>query len=268
MLRKPLAFIKKEFWNETSYKTSFIFEIFEVLISILVFFFIDKLFGQKIVGHLEKFNVNYFSYVLVSMAFFSYVGLGLSSFAGRIRGEQRRGTLEAIILTPTRLTTILFSLTLWNLLFATIDLALYISFGIFLFKIDFSNINIFSTLIIFVLTVFTFNSLGIISASFILAFKRGNPVDWVIKSVEGLICGVYFPVTVLPVWLQFVAKFFPITYAIRAIQLAVYKGYTPFQLAFEITVLFFFALILVPLSLICFRVAFNKARMDGSLLQY
>lgn len=268
MLKKPLAFIKKDFLIESSYKLSFIFSIFSVLISILSYFFIDKLFGRRIVSHLEEFGVNYFSYVFLSMAFFSYIGIGLGSFAGRIRSEQIQGTLEAVLLTPTRISTILFSMSLWNLLFATLNMAIYITAGIYLFKISFAGINILSTFVILLLTILSFSGLGILSASFIMIFKRGNPVGWVISSVQGLIGGVYFPVTVMPAWLQLLAKFFPITYAIRAIELAVYKNYSLTQLTKEIGFLLLFSFLLLPLSLFSFKYALKKARQQGSLIQY
>lgn len=268
MLRQALAFLKKDFLIESSYKLSFLFNIFAVLISILSYFFIDKLFGHRMVDYLEEFGVNYFSYVLLGMAFFSYIGVGLGSFSNRIHTEQMQGTLEAILLTPTKISTILFSMALWNLLFATVDMAIYITLGIFLFKIDFANINILSTFLILLLTITSFSSLGIISASFIMVFKRGNPLGWVISSLEGLIGGVYFPITVMPVWLQYVARLLPITYAIRAIQLAVYRGFTVTQLVKEIGFLLLFSCILLPLSFASFKYALKKARRQGSLLQY
>ncbi len=268
MLKKPLAFIKKDFLIESSYKFSFIFRIFSILVSILTYFFIDKLFGHRMVGHLEQFGVNYFSYVLLATAFFSYIGVGLGSFSSRIRFEQMQGTLEALFLTPTKISTILFSLGLWNLLFATVDMAIYIALGIFLFKISFANVNILSTLVILFLTIISFSSLGILSASFIMVFKQGNPVGWIINSLEGLIGGVYFPVTIMPGWLQFLARFFPITYAIRAVELAVYQGYAISQLTKEIGFLLLFSSLLLPLSFASFNVALKKARQHGSLVQY
>lgn len=268
MFKKPFAFIKKDFLVESSYKLSFIFNIFTVLISVLSYFFIDKLFGHKIVSHLEEFGVNYFSYVLLSMAFFSYIGVGLGSFSNRIRSEQMQGTLEALLLTPTKISTILFSLGLWNLLFATVDMAIYIMLGIFLFKIGFANVNILSTLVILFLTIISFGSLGILSASFIMVFKRGNPVGWIINGLEGLIGGVYFPITIMPAWLQFLARFFPITYAIRAIELAVYKGYSIIQLNKEIGFLLLFSLLLLPLSISSFKYSLKKVRANGSLSHY
>jgi len=268
MSKRVLALLKKDFLVESSYKLPFLFNIFGVLVSILSYFFIDRLFGSKIVSHLEEFGVNYFSYVLLGMAFFSYIGVGLGSFSSRIQLEQTQGTLEAILLTPTKISTILFSMALWNLFFATVDVAIYIALGIFLFKISFAHVNLLSTALILILTIVSFSSLGILSASFIMVFKRGNPVGWVINNLEGLIGGVYFPITVLPEWLQFLAKFFPITYAIRAIELSVYKGYSPAALSEEIGFLLAFSVLLFPLSLATFKYAVKKARQEGSLGYY
>jgi len=267
-IRKALAFLKKDFLVESSYKLAFLFNIFSVLTSVLVYYFIDKLFGQRLVPHLEAYGVNYFSYVLLGMAFFSYAGTGLGSFANRIRGEQMSGTLEAVLATPTRPSTLLFSLGLWNFCIATFDLIIYLVLGAFFFHIDFSNVNIPAALLIFLLTATSFSGLGILSASFILVLKRGNPVSWVISSLEGLVGGVYFPIAVLPAWLQVVAKCLPITYTVRAIQLAVYQGYGIRQLRTEIGFLFAFSIILIPLSLFVFRHALRRARANGSLAQY
>ncbi|MCM8780519.1 MAG: ABC transporter permease [Candidatus Omnitrophica bacterium] len=268
MLRKSVAFLKKDFLLESSYRISFLFNMFGVLMSVLGYFFIDKLFGQRIVGHLQEFGVSYFSYVLLGMAFFNYIGVGLGSFSARIRAEQYMGTLEAILMTPTSGSVVLFSMALWNLFMATMDMVVYIILGASLFKIDFSHINIFSTVVTSILTLVCFSSLGIISASFIMVFKQGNPVGWVINQMEGLLGGVYFPITVLPSWLQIVAKFFPITYSIRAIQLAVYRGYSVIQLIKEIIFLSCFCILLLPLSLIFFRYALKKVKKQGSLAQY
>ncbi len=268
MFAKALAFLKKDFLMETSYRISFFFNFFGILVGILNYYFIDKLFGSKLVPHLAPFGVNYFSYVLLSTAFFGYVGVGLGSFSERIRAEQHQGTLEAVLLTPTKVSGILFSLVFWNLILATIDMLIYICLAVFLFKIDFTHINILSTVVIFILTIAPFSALGIISASFIMIFKQGNPAGWILGMVEGLIGGVYFPITVLPHWMQLLARIFPITYAIQAIQLAVFKGYSLDRLWREIGILLFFSLLLLPLSFTLFALSLRKARKDGSLGQY
>jgi ABC-2 type transport system permease protein len=268
MLRKALAFLKKDFFVESSYRFLLVINLCGIVVSLLGYFFIDKLFGHRMAPDLQEFGVNYFSYVLLSTAFFGYIGVGMGSFAERIQTEQMEGTLESIFLTPTRMSTILFSLALWNLVIATIDMAVYVLLGIFLFKINFANINVTSAAVILLLTIVSFGSLGMLSASFVMVFKRGNPAGWIISSLEGLVGGVYFPVTVLPQWLQIAANFFPITYAIRAFQLSVYRGYSVIQLSREIGILLLFCFALLPLSLIAFRRAIDRARREGSLAQH
>ncbi len=265
---KLLSFLKKDFLMESSYRLSFFFNIFTVLVTILGYYFIDVLFGKKMVPHLETFGAPYLAYVLLSLAMFSYVGVGLGSFASRIQSEQVQGTLEAVLVTPTPLTTILASLAIWNFLVATMDFLIYLALGLFVFHIDLSRANILSSFVVLALTVLSFSSLGILSASFVILFKRGNPVSWIINSLEGLLGGVYFPVTVLPAWLQAAAKCLPITYAIQAIQLSVYRGYSLAQLWTELRFLLLFSAVLCPLSLFVFGLAIRQAKKNGSLAQY
>lgn len=268
MFKKIFAMVRKDFLVEASYRLAFLFNIFGILTTLLTYFFINKLFGDRMVAHLEEFGVNYFSYALLSMAFFGYVGAGLGSFSERIHSEQIQGTLEALLVTPTKISTILLSLAIWNLLLATVDMAIYVLLAVFVFGVSFAGMNLFSTFIIFILTIISFSALGIISASFVMVFKRGNPVGWIVNSIEGLICGVYFPLTVLPAWVQLAAKFFPITYAIRAIQLAVYRGYSIAQLSVEAGALLMFSIVLLPASFYIFTYAVKKARRDGTLTHY
>lgn len=268
MIQKAIAFLKKDFFIESSYRFAFMASFFSVILTLLGYFFIDKLFGSRMTPYLEEFGVTYFPYVLLSNAFFGYVGVGLGSFSDRINSEQTDGTLEAVLLTPTKITTMLFSMVLWNLAIATIEILIYVTAGIFLFGIDFSHLNILSTVTIFILTIISFSGLGILSASFTIVFKRGNPVGWLVGGLEGLIGGVYFPMTVLPAWLQIISLFFPITYAIRAIELAVYKGYSLSQLTHEICMLILFSAVILPLAFMVFSRALHYAKKRGSLSQY
>ncbi len=267
-MKKLLAFLKKDFLQESSYRWPLVFGIFGVLMTTLIYYFIDRLFGERVAGPLEDLGVSYFGYVLVGLAFFSYVGFGLGSFSDQIQREQTQGTLEALLVTPTGLTVILLSMGIWNFLIATLDLLIYAGLGLFLFHIDFSRTNVPSLLVIWTLSVSSFSALGILSASFTLIYKRGNPVSWVLSQAEGLLGGVYFPIAVLPAWLQFLAHFLPITYAIRALQKAVYQGTSLAGLKAELLPLLAFCIILLPASFAVFNRAVQKARRDGTLAQY
>jgi ABC-2 type transport system permease protein len=265
---KIFAFIKKSFFVQWSYRLAIFLGILGTLGTLLTFYFIDRLFGFKIVTHLAPYGVNYFSYALIGIAFSGFIGTSLGKVAGQINQEQTVGTLEALLTTPTRIETLIAAMITWDLVYAFVEFALYVIMGIFLFRIDFSNINILSTLVITILSIVSFNSLSIISAGFILVFKKGDPVSWLISIAFELLGGVYFPVTVLPEWLQSIAHLFPITYAIRSVELAIYQGATLKELSSDIFALILFSLFLLPVGIMVLKYALNQAKQDGSLIQY
>ena len=192
----------------------------------------------------------------------------MNSFSQSIRQGQVTGTLEAMLVTPTRLSTILISSSLWSFAFTSLDVVLYLLLGWLLFGVDLSRADWLAALVVQVLTIVTFSALGIISASFIMVFKQGNPLDIVLSIASSLLGGVYYPVTVLPAWLQPISALLPITYSLRAMRLAVLQGQGLAALAFDLLALAAFAVVLFPLSLLAFRWALRKARRDGSLTQY
>ena len=266
--KKVWAFIKRDISIEMSYKLSFFLQFFGILFSVLTFYFIAKMIGDAAVPYLEPYGGDYFSFVLIGIAFESYLWTGLQSFSATIRRGQMMGTLEAMLVTPTRVDTIVLSSSLWDYIFATFRILIFLLLGVFLFGVNMSDANLFAAMIILILTIICFSSLGIVSASFIMIFKRGDPVNWVFGSVSALLGGVFYPITVLPVWLRFFSYLLPITYSLRGMRLALLQGYPLSALTLEILALIVFSVLLLPLGIICFRYAVKKAKMDGSLTQY
>ena len=267
-MNKLAAFIKKDLILESSYRLAFLLRIFTVFTSILVYYFIDRMFGHRITSQLQPFGVNYFAYVLLGTAFFSYAGTGLGSISSRLRLEQMQGTLESVFLSPTSTPVILLSISAWNIIFATFDLVTYIFLGKIMFGVDYSNVNILSAGVILLLTIISFGSIGIISGSFILLFKRGNIVSWLMNQLQAIAGGVYFPITVLPGWLQIISGLLPMTYAVKGIQLSVYQGYSLNQIWPQILGLSLFSLALAPAGIIIFQKALNSTRITGTIGHY
>jgi ABC-2 type transport system permease protein len=266
--KKVRAFIKRDILIQMSYKLSFFLQFIGIFFSVLTFYFIAEMIGDAAVPYLEPYGGDYFSFVLIGIAFESYLWTGLRSFSDSIRRGQMMGTLEAMLVTPTKVDTIVVSSSLWDYLFATFRILIFLLLGVFLFGVNISDANLFAAMIILILTIICFSSLGIISASFIMVFKRGDPVNWVFGSMSALLGGVLYPITVLPAWLQIFSYLLPITYSLRGMRHALLQGYSLEALSLDILALIVFSVLLLPLGMICFRYAVKKAKMDGSLTQY
>jgi ABC-2 type transport system permease protein len=262
------AFIRRDFLAEKSYRLSFALGAMATLANLAVFYFIGKLFGESMAPQLEPFGANYFAYVFTAMAFFGYIGTGAGSYAGRLRLEQTQGTLEATLSTPLGVPALLLSMSAWNFLFATFELLVYALAGVFIFRLNLASANWWAAGLVFLLSAGCFAALGILSSCFVMLFKRGNPLAWVLNNFEGLLGGVYFPVAVLPCWLMAVSKLLPVTYAVRAFQLAVHKGAGVTMIKGDLLALAAFDLVLIPASVWLFGLAVRRARRAGTLGEY
>ncbi len=262
------AFLKKDFLVDSGYIYAFGYNILGVAVCVAAFFFIDRLFGNRLVTHLEPFKVGFFAYVLLNMALFNYVGTSLGGVAARLSTERHMGTLEALLLSPTSPVTIILSMNLWNMCIATFDMVIYVLLGVFLFGIDFSSVNLVTAGAILGLSVAVFSCLGTLDSCFVLVFKRGNPIAWLAGSLLGLAGGVYFPVSVLPGWLQLLARVNPVTYAVEGMQRAVYQGASLRDVGPHAMVLILFVLLLIPICYGALAWSLRQAKINGSLTHY
>jgi len=268
LLRKPLAFIYRDFINETSYKLAFFMELLGIFFSVLSFFFLSKLFGKAVIPHLKPYGGNYFSFVLIGIAFSSYLQVSLHTFARSIRSAQTTGTLEALLVTQTGIPTIIVSSSLYSFIRTSLRVVAYLLLGLFLFGVNMKGANIFAATLILALTIITFSSIGIISASFIMVTKRGEPLTWIFTTISWLIGGVIYPISILPDWLQKFSYLLPITYSLEGMRLALLRGFSTNALLPHILALALFAVVLLPLSIGLFGYGVKRAKIEGSLTHY
>jgi ABC-2 type transport system permease protein len=268
-IRKPLIFVWRDFIEETSYKLSFAMRLFGIVSSTFVYFFMSRLFGNLAIAYLRPYGGNYFSFVLIGVAFFSYLGVSVKGISSSIREGQKLGTLEALLVTQTSIPTIIISSSLYSFLWASFKVAAYIFLGVALLGIDMGRANLSSAFLILLLTITSFTSVGIISASFVMILKRGDPAGWLFTGLSALLGGLYYPVSVLPEWLRHVSYLLPVTYSLEGMRLALLKGNSVRELLFpNIMALILFSCVMMPLSVFIFGHAVRRAKKEGSLTHY
>jgi ABC-2 type transport system permease protein len=257
---KARAFIRRDFLIEASYKSAFLMSLGGI--------FIAKLFGKAAAPYLQEYGGDYFPFVLIGIAFSTFLGAGLGTTAAAISQEQIMGTLEAILITPTRASAIAVYLSLWNFIYSSFNILIYLLMGKFVFGLSFSVSRPWLILIILLLSILSFSSIGIISSSFILIFKRGNPVNWIISSSFELLGGIYYPIAILPEPLRIISQLLPVTHSLKALRAVLLGGCSFAQVKTEILILLGFSVVLFPLAIVAFEYALSWAKKDGSLGQY
>ena len=267
-MHRALAFLRRDWRLQLSYRFSFLLQFFGIFFNLLVFYFLSQLVGISAAPYLKPYGGDYFAFVLIGLAFSGYFGVGLNSFAANLREAQTTGTLEAMLMTPTRLSTVIMSSSIYDYGFVTFQVFVYLALGGLLFGVQLDKGNTPAALVILVLTIIAMTSLGIIAASFIMVLKRGDPVTLLISSLAVLLGGVYYPVQLMPQWLQQLSRLVPITYSLDAMRRTLLADASFQEIMPDIIALAIFGIVLVPVSLLIFRYAVHRAKVDGSLAHF
>jgi len=170
--------------------------------------------------------------------------------------------------TPVPVPAILFGSSLYGLLFQVFRTVLHLGVALAFFGLALGRVNAAGVVAVGFLTVLCFLSIGILSASFVLVYKRGNPFSWVLGTVSGLLGGVVFPVVLLPPWIRWASSLLPVTYALDGMRKSLLAS-APFSAILpDVAALAAFDALLLPASLVAFRLAVHKAKKDGTLAQF
>lgn len=276
LLRTAWAFLVRDFQIEASYRLAFVLQFFGLFVSALLWFFfagfVDGVSGGSSTLRQQTGNLAFFPWVLGGITVSRFLDVSLSTYATQIRAEQSTGTLEAMLVTPARLWHLMLASSSWSFVFAGAQALLYIVLGVLVFGVEIRLQSPFWGVVAVVatiaLTVMAFSGIGILSAAFVLYFKRGNPINFVISSASLLFGDVLVPARSLPSELSWVAKVIPISYATDAVRGALLRGEGLREIAPNLLALAAFASILLPLGLLGARYAVRRAKQEGSLIQY
>ena len=261
------AFLRRDFREALTYKFSFISSITAILLSSATFYFVAKLVppGTPALG---PFGGDYFSFAVVGVAFSGLLGMFQEGLAAVVRSAQLSGTLEALLVTPVSVPTILFGSSLYSLVFQLLRTVLHLGVALAFFGLALGRVNAAGVLAVGALTILCFLSVGVLSASFILVYKTGNPFSWIMGTVSGLLGGVVFPVALLPPWIRWVSSLLPVTYALDGMRKSLLASASFAAILPDVAALAAFAVLLLPLSMVAFRLAVRKAKKDGTLSHY
>lgn len=268
-LRKVLAFVRRDFRQWGSYRFSVFLQFAGIVFQLMIFFFLSEAVQLRDASAILEFTDNYFDFVVIGLGITGFVSVSLGGFSGQVREAQISGTLEALLATPTSVFTLVLGSTAWDYFGATMRFFGTLVIAAFLFEAPIHWENLPAVALVLALTVAAFSGIGLLSAAFVMVFKRGDPLAQAVAWFSMLLGGVYFPTAVVhDPRLEAFAGWIPVTPALRALRLLLLRGDGFGDVAPLVVRLGAMALVLVPLGLAAFRFGLRRARINGSLTHY
>lgn len=268
LLYKAWAFIKRDFSIESGYQFAFLMGLIESLMLLVIFHFIGELIVPKGSASLSRYGSGYFAFALIGVGFARYFDLTLKMFSESIRTAQATGCLEAMICTQTGCIPIILMSSFYSLISGGVQLLMILIGGVLLFHVSLSQMTVIPTLLVLILSITIFMAFGVLSAAAIIWLKKGDPITWILGGFGSILGGAYFPIGVMPHWMQKISFLIPVRYSLDALRLTMLKG-APFVAVKQPTItLALMAAILLPASVAVFSGAVRKGRREGTLMQY
>jgi len=263
-----LSLFLRDLTIASSYRLIFVFELFETLFGVAAFYYLSRFIQSPQLQQAIPQGGGYFAFALVGFAFFDYLTVAINAFDQSLEEARRNGTLEYLLVTQTPLPIILAGSALYPFVLLSLRTAVYLGWGMLLFGFPVTQANWLGAVIVLLASILAFAGLGVLSASYLLLFKRGNPVKWLLTGLAGLVSGIMYPVTVLPAPLQWLARLVPVTYSLQGMRAALLDHAAMSTLWPTVGILLVFAIVLLPVSLWIFSFALRRTKITGTLTHF
>jgi len=184
-----------------------------------------------------------------------------------IRDEQIKGTLEQNFLAPVRRFTLLVGLSLTDVVITSAIFLLVVGVSVAV-VLPSSFVTIIPAFLALLLGLIPLFGIGFLFAGFVVRFKEPYIFIQIVNLVFATLTGTYYPVTLLPYWVQLLSGVLPQTYVIDDMRRIVLANQTLVNLYGSIFILLALALAYPILGYAVFRRIERKASVTGEFSKY
>ncbi|GAA0442431.1 hypothetical protein Aca07nite_63260 [Actinoplanes capillaceus] len=200
------AYIRIDLVEERMFPASTIMRYLAVVFPVLLYYFQSTFL---------TISDELFMTMLIGAAVIAGLQDALTGLTGRLNFAMERGTLETYLVEPVPWALIPVAMNIWRSVTGALLACVMVALG-WLLGGPVHAPGIPAALLVLFLGILACNALGSFAASFILLFKRGEPVVMLYSLAASVLGGALFPIEVLPVWIRWASYLVPHSYVIAA----------------------------------------------------
>src|SRR4249919_3092004 len=204
--------------------------------------------------------------LLVGATIWAFLGIIFEFMTETVAWERWEGTIEYTFMAPLSramhlagqgVFAIIYGLARASLLFVVVAL---------FFDLSLPNANFLAALLVVSVASISFIGIGMMTSVMpLISPEKGMQLGFIGQGILLVVSGVYYPVEVLPQWMQWLAKISPATYALEGARDAIMDGAGVADMWDEIWPLIIIGAVSVPLGLWVFSVGERYAKRHGKL---
>jgi ABC-2 type transport system permease protein len=204
--------------------------------------------------------------LLIGAVIWSYLGIVFEILTETVAWERWEGTIEYTFMAPLARAVHLGGMGLFAVLYGVVRTALLFAVVALFFGLHLSQADFASALVLLAVASVSFVGVGMITAVLpLISPEKGAQLGFIAQGMLLVVSGVYYPVGVLPHWMQWLATISPATYALRGIRHAVLDGYGLGASWGDIWPLLVLGALAIPVGLAVFKAGERYAKRHGKL---
>lgn len=210
---------------------------------------------------------DFIGYIVIGTTVWMWQNIVLWDVGFSLRNEQMRGTLESNWLSPTWR----FSYLLGHTGPQIVSMLMFIGITALEFGILFGvklNGSVWMILLVMLAAVPSIYGLGFAFASLVITVKEANAFVFLIRGLVMIFCGITFPISLLPEWMQSFAMWLPPTYLIHGMRAAAFSNAGVAELLPDLIPLTLFGIVWLTVGYSAFLWMERRARRTGAIGQY
>ena len=264
--RASLAFVERNLYLVRRYwHLELAFLIFNVASAMSVLY-IGEAQMQASGGGSREGQLDLVLYLGIGTVVWAYLRAVFANVGEMVAWERWEGTIEYTMMAPISRLAHMLGVSLFSIIYGLVRSALLLGVLALFFSVDLSNANLGGAALILLVGSISFLGFGIMAAVLPLLFpERGEEMTFVISSILLLVSGVYYPISVLPDWMEPLATISPATYVLAGMRAALLEGTPTLALGPSILPILILGVLTLPIGIAIFGWGERYAKRTGRL---
>jgi ABC-2 type transport system permease protein len=204
--------------------------------------------------------------LLIGAVVWSYLGLVFEIETETVAWERWEGTIEYTFMAPLSRPAHLLGMGAFAVLYGVVRTVALFGLVALMLGVHFGSPDFLSATVVLAASSVSFVGIGMMTAVLpLVSPEKGTQLGFIAQGLLLVISGVYYPVSVLPQWMQWLSVVSPATYTLEGARKAILDGAGISAVWDDLWPLILIGAVAVPLGLYVFSLGERYAKRHGRL---
>jgi ABC-2 type transport system permease protein len=264
MFISSVAVVRRDLRLMLSYRARFATQLLSAFFSLTLFYYISRLVQVSSFDSADA----YFAFAAVGLIILQMLNSTLIVPPTTLRQELVAGTFERIVVSPAGPMSALAGTLVFPFLYTLVLALAMVVFAALVFGLEVHWPTVPLVVPAGALGALAFAPFGVMLLALILVFKQAIAgTTWIVAGIS-LVAGLYFPVSLLPDWIEWASEVQPFTPAVDLLRHLLVDAPLADPAWLDVLKLVGFAAVLLPVSAWCLSRAVRHSRRTGTIIEY